>query len=152
MGLERLQAPMTLLARVLLAQLFVVEGWSKVINYADTAQYMNGHGVPGKLLPLVIVTELGGGLLIALGLWTRWAATALAGFAGLTALLFHADFSDADQLINFEKNLSIAGGFLVLLVFGPGLWSVDAWLARARPSLSPRASDAPVGGIERGVR
>ena len=86
------------------------------------------------LLPLVILTEFGGGLLILGGLMTRWAAIALGGFAILTALIFHRDGADAEQTINLQKNFAIASGFLVLAVFGPGVWSFDGWLARARGS------------------
>jgi len=65
--------------------------------------------------------------LILFGLKTRLAAIALAGFALLTALLFHNNLADAEQAINFQKNLAIAGGFLFLAIFGPGSWSIDAW-------------------------
>jgi putative oxidoreductase len=81
-------------------------------------------------LPLVILTELGAGVLVAAGFMTRYAALALAGFCLLTALLFHTDFGNLEQLINFNKNIAIAGGFLALLAFGPGAWSVDAWMKR----------------------
>ena len=63
-----------LIARLLLSLIFVVEGWLKISDYAGTVAYMEAHGVSGMLLPLVIVTELGGGLLVAFGLFTRLAA------------------------------------------------------------------------------
>ena len=124
--MERLQPPIAFLARLLLAGIFVLEGWGKIAGYGGVQQYMAAHGVPGALLPLVILTELGGGLCIAVGLFTRYAAFALAGFCGLTAIFFHADFGNPDQFINFLKNLAMAGGFLALTAFGPGAWSVDA--------------------------
>ena len=126
--MDRLQAPIVLLARLLLGYIFIAEGWGKIFSYAAVQQYMVGHGVPGALLPLVILTELGGGLCIAAGALTRVAAIALAGFCVLTAVLFHANFSDADQLIGFQKDLAIAGGFLALAAFGSGALSIDAWL------------------------
>jgi putative oxidoreductase len=89
---------------------------------------MQAHGVDGRLLPLVILTELGGGLLVLVGLKTRWAAIALFGFCLLTALFFH---SGADQAIQLQKNVAMAGGFLALALLGPGAWSLDAWRARA---------------------
>jgi putative oxidoreductase len=82
-------------------------------------------GVPGFLLPVVILTELGGGVLVALGLLTQLAALALAGFCLLAALIFHRDFGDPNQTLHFYKNLAIAGGFLVLAAFGPGAWSLQ---------------------------
>ena len=89
---------------------------------------MQANGVDGRLLPLVILTELGGGLLVLFGLKTRWAAIALFGFCLLTALFFHLG---ADQTIHFRKNIAMAGGFLLLAIFGPGGWSLDAWRGRA---------------------
>ena len=124
--LEKFQGPVLMLVRLLLAQIFVVEGWGKISAYGQVQQYMTAHGVSGALLPLVILTELGGGLCIALGFLTRLAALALAGFCVLTALFFHTGFSDVEQLINFQKNLAMAGGFLALVVFGAGALSVDA--------------------------
>jgi putative oxidoreductase len=120
------------IARAMMAYIFIVEGYGKIVNYSGVAGYMVEHGVPSLLLPLVILTELGGGLMILGGLMTRWAALALAGFAILTALIFHHDSGDVEQTINFQKNLAIAGGFLVLAAWGPGAWSLDNWRALAR--------------------
>lgn len=118
-------------ARLLLSLLFVVEGWLKIRNYAGVLDYMAGHGIPGVLLPAVIALELGGGLLVAAGLFTRWAALALAGFCLLTALLIHGNVADGNEFIQFGKNLGIAGGFLALAVAGAGRWSLDARRARS---------------------
>jgi putative oxidoreductase len=123
--MEKVQAPLALLARLFLAYIFVVEGWEKLFRYEGTAAYMDANGVPASLLPLVIITELGGGILVALGFMTRYAAIALAGFCLLTALLFHTDFANVEQFINFNKNIAIAGGFLALSAFGPGALSID---------------------------
>lgn len=129
----KLQAPLVLLARLMLAFIFIVEGWSKVGAYEGTLQYMENHGVPGQLLPLVIVTELGGGLLVAAGFKTRLAALALAGFCLLTALLFHRNIGEISEFIHFNKDLSMAGGFLLLVAFGAGDWSLDALQAPRAP-------------------
>jgi putative oxidoreductase len=116
-----------LAARLLLAAIFLVEGWLKVTHYSAILQYMEGYGVSGRLLPLVILTELGCGGLVALGLLTRPAAVALAGFCLLTALFFHRDYGDPDQAIQLGKNLAMTGGFLALFAAGPGDWSLDGW-------------------------
>ncbi|HVC11679.1 MAG TPA: DoxX family protein [Burkholderiales bacterium] len=121
-----------LAGRILIATLFLIAGVGKLGAYAGTQGYMQSHGVPGALLPAVIALELGGGLLIVAGLWTRIAALALAGFTLLAALLFHANFADATQQIMFLKNLAIAGGFLMLAANGAGAWSVDARRSQAR--------------------
>ena len=100
----------------MLAYIFIVEGVGKIAGYAGVADYMQAHGVDGRLLPLVILTELGGGLLVLFGLKTRWAAIALFGFCLLTALFFH---TGADQAIQLQKNVAMAGGFLALGAFRP---------------------------------
>jgi putative oxidoreductase len=114
-----------LASRILLSAIFVVEGFGKIDGYATAAAYMQQYGVSDLLLPLVIVIELLGGLLIVAGWQTRPAAFALAGFCILAALLFHLDFANRHQTIQFLKNLAIAGGFLALLASGPGTWSID---------------------------
>jgi putative oxidoreductase len=118
--------------RVLVAAIFLISGFGKLGAYAATQSYMASQGVPGALLPLVIALELGGGVLVVAGLWTRAAALALAAFTILAALLFHANFADPMQQIMFLKNLAIAGGFLLLAARGAGGWSVDAHRARTR--------------------
>jgi putative oxidoreductase len=108
------------LGRLLLAALFILEGWSKLRGYEAAVAYMDRYGVPGLLLPAVIALELGGGAMIAVGWHTRIAAVGLAAFCILAAVLFHGNLSDRGQLLHFEKDLAIAGGLLVLAVAGPG--------------------------------
>jgi putative oxidoreductase len=116
-----------LAGRILLAGIFLHEAWFKVTNYATSMRYTQSFGFPGELLPLAIVLETVAGLLVLFGLFTRCAALALAGFCIVTAFVFHNKFGDINQLLHFEKDLAIAGGFLVLAAFGPGGWSLDAW-------------------------
>jgi putative oxidoreductase len=113
------------LGRLLLAALFILEGWSKLRGYQAAAAYMDRYGVPSLLLPAVIALELGGGALIAVGWQTRLAALALAVFAALAAILFHGDISDRSHLLHVEKDLAIAGGLLMLAVAGAGRWSLE---------------------------
>ena len=114
-----------LAGRVLLSIIFITSGFSKITGYAGTAAYMEQHGIPGALMPLVILTELGGGLCILTGLFTRYVAIALAGFCLLTGYFFHYQPGDQMQMINFMKNLTIAGGFLLLAGAGPGAFALD---------------------------
>jgi len=115
---------------LLLAVLFLLSGVGKLGAYKATAAYMASVGVPGALLPAVIATELLGSLAIILGWKTRAVAFLLAGFSVLTALIFHNNFADQTQMIMFLKNISIAGGFLLLVANGAGPLSVDRRFAR----------------------
>ena len=87
---------------------------------------MQSMGVPGILLPLVILTELGGGLAILLGYKVRLVAILLAGFCVISGAIFHHNFSDPTQMILFMKNLAMAGGFMALVVSGAGPISLDS--------------------------
>ena len=129
--LLRFAGPIMLVARIMLAYIFVVSGATYVGQYAGVADFMQKYGVDPRLLPLVILTELGGGLLVLFGLKARWAAIALCGFCLLTALLIHWR---ADEMIEVQKNIAMAGGFLTLAVFGPGPWSLDGRRRRPRDS------------------
>lgn len=120
-------ATASLFARLGLAAIFIMAGLAKITAYEGTVGYMESVGVPGALLPLVIVTEVFGGLAILLGLLTRFAAAGMALFTLASALLFHFDLTDQTQSIMFWKNMAIAGGFLLLLAHGPGAYSVDHW-------------------------
>ena len=113
------------IGRVLMAVMFIQAGISKMYGYAGAQGYMEAAGVPGALLPLVILLEAGGGLAVLLGLFTRWSALLLAGFCVLAALLFHLKPDDQMQMISFMKNITIAGGFLVLAGAGPGALALD---------------------------
>ena len=117
--------------RVFLSALFLLSGLGKIGAYTATAGYMASQGVPGWLLPLVIVTEVGGGLAIVLGWQTRVAAFLLAGYTLLAAAIFHSNFADQMQLINFWKNVAVAGGFLLLVIHGAGPLSLDQRFGRA---------------------
>ncbi len=117
-------------ARILLGLMFVVAGFGKIGAYAGTVAYMTSMGVPGTLLPLVIILEIGGGLMVIAGLKTKWAAAALALFSLVAAFIFHFNLSDQIQSIMFMKNLSITGGFMLLVIHGAGQLSLDAKISK----------------------
>ena len=121
-----------LAGRVLLAAIFLHEAWSKLTGYQAALSYMSAYGVPELLLPAAIAVELVGGVLIIAGYYTRVAALALAAFCVATAVLFHNKLGDRNQLLHFEKDLAIAGGFLVLFARGAGEWALDALAMRRR--------------------
>ena len=115
----------TLLARVLLAHIFILAGVSKITTFAGTQGYMESVGVPGMLLPLVILLELGGGLAILVGWKTRLVSYAIAGFTVIAGVIFHGNTADQMQMIMLMKNFAIAGGFLLLAEHGAGAFSLD---------------------------
>ena len=113
------------LGRALLALIFIMSGVSKLGAYAGTQGYMEAFGVPGILLPLVILVEIGAGAALLLGWQTRLVAFALAGFSVVAGFLFHGDFADQMQMIMFMKNVSIAGGLLFIVANGAGHIALD---------------------------
>ena len=121
-----------LVARCLLAALFLWSGIGQIQGYDETAIYLARHGVIGSLLPVAVFIELAGAVLIIAGYRTRWVCLVLAGFCVVTALLFHSNFADRAQVFHFLKNAAIAGGLLALYVTGPGRLSFDA-MGEARP-------------------
>ena len=131
-----------LAGRVLLGLLFVVEAFSKVGAYGDATRYMVAFGIPAILLPGAIALEFGAGVAMMVGWRTRWAAAALAAFCAFVAVVFHANFGDRNQVIHFEKDLALAGAFLVVWARGAGPLSLDAWLL-GRPRLIVKRSPAP---------
>lgn len=115
------------LGRLLLALLFLLAGLGKAADPAGTIQYIASGGLPFPQLgyALALAVELGGGLLILVGYQTRYVAAAMALFSVVTAVAFHSNFADQAQMVNFLKNLAIAGGFLQLVANGAGALSID---------------------------
>jgi putative oxidoreductase len=120
-----------LIGRILLAAIFLESGINKIGGYAATQGYMESAGVPGALLPAVIVIEVIGALALIAGYRTRIVALALAVFTILAALLFHRA-PDQMQHLMLMKNLAIAGGMLILTARGAAAWSLDARAAALR--------------------
>jgi len=127
-----------LAARILLVILFLIFGWQKLTGYSGTVAYMQMTGAPIPHLSAVvaIIVELVFGLAVLLGILTRPLAVLLAIYSIVTALIGHkywtlTGLAQFEAEINFFKNVSIAGGFLLLYVTGPGRYSVDALIKRA---------------------
>lgn len=113
--------------RILIAVLFLLAGFGKISAYDGTVGYIASVGLPFPALGYVIalIVEIGGGLLLLVGYQTRIAAIALAGFSIVSALAFHNNFGDQNQMIHFLKNLAVAGGLLQVFAFGAGRYSID---------------------------
>jgi putative oxidoreductase len=117
--------PALVLARFLLAAEFLTYGVRKFLHPEIIYRLIEEHHLPGELVYLVIPWQVGFGLAIFLGFQTRLAATALFGFCVIAPSIFWLD-----NLENLTRDYATAGGFLFLIVFGPGPISLDATFGR----------------------
>jgi putative oxidoreductase len=126
-------APVVVVARVLMALMFILAGFSKFAGLEGTAGYLASKGLPmpAVLAFLTAALEVVGGIALAIGFQARIAALALALFTLLASILFHnfwampADQAFVQQLM-FMKNLAVSGGLLFVFALGAGPASVDA--------------------------
>lgn len=127
-----------LLGRILLGVPLLMSGLGKLGAYAGTVGYISAVGLPAAppAYIVAVVIEVGGGLLLLTGYKARWASLAMAAFSLATAIFFHRNFADQNQMTHFLKNLMIAGGLLQIAYFGAGAWSLAA---RSTGSTSPKA-------------
>ena len=130
--LNSLQNPFALLGRILLALLFIPAGFGKIAGFAGTTAYIASKGVPLPELATAIAigVELGLGLLLLIGLQTRWAALGIALFTLVITFIFHNYWGvPAEQVMmqkmQFFKNLAIVGGLYAIVASGAGAWSLD---------------------------
>lgn len=133
--------------RAVLGLSFIYWGGRKLVDVLGLGRpdqggwtsYMETAGVAGELLPLVILTELGGGLMLLAGYRVRIAGVALAGFCLLANGFFHMRWALPPPAGHFNwvifiKNFAVAGGLLVVAGRGPGAWSLDHWIGRWKGS------------------
>jgi putative oxidoreductase len=130
---EKLQNPLALLGRLLLAALFLPAGIGKVTGFAGTVGYISSVGLPLPELgaALALSVEILGGMALIIGLGTRPVAVILALFTLVASYFFHGYWAAPDdqqfmQQLLFFKNVAVAGGLLTLAAWGAGAWSVDA--------------------------
>jgi putative oxidoreductase len=128
-----IQNGFTLLGRLALAALFLPAGLSKINGFEGTVGYINSAGLPFASLAaaVAIVVEIGGGLALISGLFSRTASFILAAFTALATVSFHAYWAvPAEQAfmqqLMFYKNVGVIGGLLVLAAHGPGSWALGA--------------------------
>jgi putative oxidoreductase len=114
--------------RLLIAVMFILSGFGKIGAPEATQGYIASVGLPVPMLSylLAIVVELGGGILLLIGFQTRIVSLVIAAFTFATALFFHNNFADQNQMIHFLKNIAIVGGLLQVAAFGAGSLSLDA--------------------------
>jgi putative oxidoreductase len=121
-----------LVARILLALMFVIAGFGKIGGFEGTAGYIASKGLPLPQLgaAIAIVVELAGGIMLIVGWKARWAALTIAVFTAVATVIFHNYWAmtgaDAGmQRLMFMKNVSVIGGLLAVYAFGPGRLSID---------------------------
>jgi putative oxidoreductase len=135
--------------RAIIGAVFLMSGLSKLAAYGATTALIATVGLPVPPLAwlVAVVVEAGGGLLLLLGFRTRAVALVLAAFVVATAVFFHRNFADQNQMIHFLKNLIIVGGLLQIAHFGAGAVSLDnrrkAHAAAARPRIDSAAIGSP---------
>ena len=113
------------IGRLLLSALFLIEGLGKISIQEDVIMYMEDYGVPGILFLPALVLEILFPLLLIAGYKTKWTASIMALFTFTVAIIFHTDFSESMQLMLFLKDIAIAGGFMIIIAYGPGKISLD---------------------------
>jgi len=126
-GTGNMQKYIPLLARIFLSAIFIKSGVDKILDRPGTQQFMEAKGIPlaGLLLIPTIIVLVGGGLSVLLGYKARLGALLLIGFLIPATLIFHTNFSEPQQEIQFMKNLGLMGGLLMVVAFGAGPISLD---------------------------
>ncbi|MBN9510565.1 MAG: DoxX family protein [Alphaproteobacteria bacterium] len=135
--MDRLDTPaLPALGRLLMSLIFILSGWGKLFAAGGTIGYIAAHNLPlpAVAYAIAVIVELGGGLLLLTGLFTRPVALVLAVFCLVTAFVFHG-FGDMNNQIHAMKNIALAGGFLFVAARGAGAWSLDAALRRRRTGM-----------------
>src|ERR1700724_1707935 len=130
-----------LIGRILIGLPFAMSGLGKLAAYGPTTAMIGAAGLP---LPpfafaVAVAVELSGGLLLILGYRVRLAALVLAAFSIATAISFHSNFADQNQMIHFLKNVMMAGGLLQIAAFGAGASSRDNRLSGGRGTIAKAA-------------
>ena len=113
--------------RLMIATLFLLSGLGKIAAPAITQAYIASTGLPLPIAGylIAVAVEVAGGLLLAVGYRTTFVATGMAVFTLATAVFFHNNFADQNQMIHFFKNIAIAGGLFQVASFGAGSISID---------------------------
>lgn len=129
---DKLQNSFGLIARLLMAALFLPAGIGKLSGFAGTVGYISSVGLPlpQAAAAIAVVIEIVGGLALIVGYRTRLVAVVLALFTLVASVFFHAYWAaPADQQmiaqLMFYKNIAVVGGLLALAASGAGAWSID---------------------------
>jgi len=131
---DSIMGPLLFLGRIFAAVIFLVFGNNKVIHNAQMQAYMVNHNshVPTLLIFPALILQLLCGAMLIVGYKTRYAALALSGFTIIAASLFHIQWGIQAEFIQFLTDYSLTGAILFMFAYGPGPFSVDAWLGRPK--------------------
>ena len=126
--MEKSNRYLPLLGRVLIGAPFILSGLGKLMAHDATVGYISSVGLalPQLAWLIAMTVEMGGGALLLVGYRARLVALIVAVFTLATAIFFHRNFADQNQMIHFLKNIMITGGLLQIVYFGAGPMSVDA--------------------------
>ena len=116
-------------ARIFLSLLFLIEGIRKISIQESVIMYMEDYGVPGILFFPAIILEILFPLILIVGYKIKWVASIMALFTFAVAIIFHTDFSENMQLMLFLKDIAIAGGFMIVVAYGPSIISLDYYFS-----------------------
>jgi putative oxidoreductase len=126
--MEKFKEYLAPVGRVLMSSLFIWSGFGKLMNVNGTIQALDGRyhlPLPEVVAWIAIIVELVGGLAILVGFKARWVAVVLAAWCLITGFAIHLPVGDVPNMINFYKNLVMAGGFLYVVAYGAGGISID---------------------------
>jgi putative oxidoreductase len=150
---ENYKAYVSVVGRILLALMFILAGIGKFTNIHGTAAYMVAHGMPAPtvLVLAAAALELFGGIALVAGFRVRPVGLALALFTLVVSVIFHAFWAvpASQQFVTqllFMKNISVAGGMLLISALGAGPLSLDARRAE-RASATARFGLDPLKSV-----
>ncbi|WP_341990521.1 DoxX family protein [Azorhizobium sp. AG788] len=120
--------------RLFIAFIFIASGLGKIAAPGATQGYIAAMVLPLPMISylIAVIVELAGGIVILIGYQARITGLVLAAFTLATAVIFHTNFADQNQMIHFLKNVAIAGGLLQVAAFGAGALSLDGRRLRTR--------------------
>jgi putative oxidoreductase len=129
-----------LIGRIFIAVLFLLSGLGKLAAPAATQAYISAMGLPAPVLAYYgsMAVELIGSVLLIVGFRIRAVAVAMAVFTLLTAVFFHRNFADQNQMIHFFENIAITGGLIQVAAFGGGRFVLDRLVGRTEPPSDTR--------------
>lgn len=128
---------LALIGRICFSLIFIIAGFDKLFGFTEYLNMMVSKGVPyaETMLVLAIIFELGGGLLVFFGLFTRFGALLLFIFIIPVTYYFHSFWTmEGGEMVNnvhhLLKNLAMLGATLYIIAFGGGRFSIDGLIRK----------------------